>query len=71
MTEIFPLEGHAPKWQLAYSRPKVGYVAQMFWDKDFKFVLPIIYINIDIQTKLEVNWTWIGHLSPQKPPKNH
>ena len=71
MTELRPLEGVAPKWQLAYFGPRIGYYGHIFWDMDFKFVLPIIYINIDIQTKLEVNWTWIGHFSPQKPPKNH
>ena len=54
MTEIFPLEGRAPKWQLAYFRPKVGYFGQMFWDMDFKFVLPIIYHENDGQTTFEV-----------------
>ena len=57
MTELRPLKGVVPKWQLAYFGPKIGYFGHMFWDMDFKFVLPIIYINIDIQTKLEVNWT--------------
>ena len=37
----------------------------MFWDMNFKFVLTIIYINFDIQTKFEVNQTQIGHLSPK------
>ena len=35
----------------------------MFWDMNLKFVLPIIYINFDIQTKFEVNQTQI--LSPK------
>ena len=33
---------------------------------DFKFVLPIIYINIKGKTQLEVNWTQIDHFGPQK-----
>ena len=37
---------------------------------DFKFVLPIIYINIEGQTQLEVNWTQIDH-GGRWPPKNH
>ena len=37
---------------------------------NFKFVLPIIYINFDIiQTKLEVNQTKIGHFIPKKLQK--
>ena len=31
-------------------------------DKDFKFNLPIIYINFDIKNNYEVNQTQIGHL---------
>ena len=36
---------------------------------DFKFVLPIIYINIKGKTQLEVNWTQIDHFGPQKTIK--
>ena len=41
-------------------------VAHIFWDMDFKFVLPIIYINIKGKTRLEVNWTQIDHFGLQK-----
>ena len=33
---------------------------------DFKFVLPIIYINIKGEIQLEVNWSQINHFCPQK-----
>ena len=36
---------------------------------DFKFVLPIISIDIKGQTKLEVNWTQIEHFSLRKNTK--
>ena len=38
-------------------------------DINFKFVLPIIYINFNIQTKFEVNQTKIGHSIPKKLQK--
>ena len=38
---------------------------------NFKFVLPIISINFDIQTKFGVNQTQIGHSIPKKTPKTH
>ena len=38
---------------------------------NFKFVLPIIYINFDIQTNFGVNQTQIGHYIPKKTPKTH
>ena len=38
-------------------------------DMDFKFVLPNIYINFDIQTNFEVNQTQIGHSIPKKSIK--
>ena len=47
MAELFPLEGRAHKWQLAYIGSKVGYFGHFFKDINFKFVLPIIYININ------------------------
>ena len=36
---------------------------------NFKFVLPSIQINVDIQTKFEVNQTQIGHSMPKKLTK--
>ena len=36
-------------------------------DLDFKFVLPIIYINIKGEPQLEVYWTQIDHFGLQKP----
>ena len=38
----------------------------MFWDMKFKFVLPRICINFDVQTKFEVNQTQIGRSILQK-----
>ena len=38
---------------------------------DFKFVLPRIYSNFDIQTNFEVNQTQIIHSIPIDTPKNH
>ena len=38
-------------------------------DMDFKFFLPSIYINVDIQTNFEVNKTQISHAIPKKTPK--
>ena len=35
-------------------------------DMDFKFVLPLIYINFDIQTNFEFNRIQIGHFIPKK-----
>ena len=40
-------------------------------DIDFKFVLPSIYNNFDIQTNFEVNQTQIIHSIPNNTPKNH
>ena len=40
-----------------------------FLDTDFKFVLPSIYNNFDIQTNFEVNQTQIGHYIPKNTPK--
>ena len=40
-------------------------------DMDFKFVLPCIYRNFDIQTNFEVNQTQIIHSIPFNTPKNH
>ena len=40
-------------------------------DMDFKFVLPSIYINFDIQTNFEVNQTQISHSIPKNTPKSH
>ena len=41
----------------------------ILFDVDFKFVLPSININFDIQTKFEVNQTQIGHSVPKKLTK--
>ena len=42
-----------------------------FLDMNFKFVLPIIYINFDIQTKFGINQTQIIHSNSKKTPKTH
>ena len=40
-------------------------------DRDFKFVLPRIYINFDVQTNFEVNQTQISHSIPKNTSKSH
>ena len=40
-------------------------------DMNFKFVLPSIYINFDIQTMFEVYQTKIGYSIFQNTPKTH
>ena len=40
-------------------------------DMDFKFVLPGIYNNFDIQIDFEGNLTQISHSIPKNSPKNH
>ena len=47
---------------LAQKWPMVRYM-------NFRFVLPRIYINFDIQTKFEVNQTQIGHSISKKLQK--
>ena len=43
---------------LAYFGLKISYFGH---NMDFKFVLPIFYINIKGQPQLEVNWIQIDH----------
>ena len=52
----------APKWHLAYFCQLMAILAKLL-DMDFKFVLPSIYSNFDIQTNFKVNQTQIIHLS--------
>ena len=49
--------------------PIDGDFVQMFWDVDFRFVLPSIYIGFDVQTDLRVNRTQIGHFVPKLPKR--
>ena len=65
MAELFLFNVHAPKWHLAYFVPIDGHFGQMFWDMDFTFILPIIYINFNIQTNFEVNRTQISYIIPK------
>ena len=53
MTELFRINVLAQKWHLAYFVTIDGYFGQLFGDMNFKFVLPFIYINLDIQTRLK------------------
>ena len=71
MTELCGINILAQKWHLTYFVPIDGHFGQMFCDMNFKFVLPFIYINFDIQTKFEVNQTKIGHYILQNTPKTH
>ena len=65
MTELCPLEGplegRTPKWWLAYFGPKIGQFGHIFRDFNLQFVLPIIYIKIDVHINFEVNQTQFGH----------
>ena len=61
-----PIESRGKSGVLAYFGLKIGYFGYIFWDMDFKFVLPISYINSKGKTQLEVNWTQIYHFGPQK-----
>ena len=54
MTKLCPLNVLVPKWHLAYFCQLMASLAKLL-DMDFKFVLPSIYINFDIQTNFEVN----------------
>ena len=46
--------------------PKIGYFSHIFKDIDFEFVLLIIYIKIERQTRLEVNRTQNVYFGSQK-----
>ena len=52
---VIPIQSWGKSGVLAYFGLKIGYFGHIYWDMDFKFVLPIIYINIEGQTQLEVN----------------
>ena len=51
---------------MPFSLPIDGHFGRIVWDMDLKFELPIIYINLVIQTNFEVNQTQIGHFIPKK-----
>ena len=57
-----PIESCGKSGVLAYFYLKIDYSGLIFWDMDFKFVLPIIHMNIKGQPQLEVNLTQIDHL---------
>ena len=65
---LCPINVLAQKWHLTYFVPIDG---QMFWDMNFKFVFPSIYIRFDIQTKFEVDQTKTGHSILQKLTIGH
>ena len=46
-----PIQKMGESGILAYFEPKVCHFGHIFWDMDFKFVLPIINIDIDSLTK--------------------
>ena len=71
MAKLWPWEARAPKWRWPILGHKMAILATFFWDMNFKFVLPIIYINFDIQTTFWVNQTQIGYSIPKKTPKTH
>ena len=65
MTKLSQFNVHAPIiWPILCQLMAI--LAELL-DMDFKFVLPGIKINFDIQTNFEVNQTQIGH----SIPKNH
>ena len=49
--------------------PIYGHFGQMIWDMNLIFLLPLIYINFNIQTKFEANQTNIGCFIPKKLTK--
>ena len=69
MTKLCPFNVLVPKWHLAYFVPIMAILAKVF-DMDFKFVLPRIKINFDIQTNFEVNQIQISHSIPKNSPKS-
>ena len=48
---IMPIESWGNSGVLAYLWQKIGYFGHIFWDMDFKFVLPTIVINIKGETQ--------------------
>ena len=61
-----PIQSWGKSGMLVYFVPKIGHI---FWDMDFKFVFPIIFIDIKGKPKLEVNWTQMDHFGLQKTIK--
>ena len=51
-----PIQSWGKRGNLAHFGLKIGYSGHDFWDMDFKFILPTIYINIkkSIGTKLTI-----------------
>ena len=43
---VMPFQSWDKSGVLAYFGQKIGYFGHVFWDMDFKFVLPFIYIDI-------------------------
>ena len=70
MTKLCQFNVNALKWHLAYFVPIKNLMAILakLLDMDFKFVLPLIYINFNIQTNFEVNQTQIGNSIPKNTP---
>ena len=66
---VMPIQSLGKSGFLAYFGLKVGYFGHIYWDMDFKCVLSVIYINIEGQIQLEVNWTQIDHAGLQKATK--
>ena len=64
-----PIESWVKSGILAYFWLQVCYFGHIFWDMDFKFALPLIYINVKGKIQLEVNWTQIDHFGLQKTMK--
>ena len=63
---VMPIESWGKSGVLAYFWLKIGYSDHIFWDMDFKlFVLPIIYIYINVKTQLEVILTLWPLWSPK------
>ena len=44
--KVMPIQSWGKSGVLAYFGLQIGYFGHIFWDMDFKFDLPIIYINI-------------------------
>ena len=59
-----PIQSWGKSGMLVYFVPKIGHI---FWDMDFKFVFPIIFI--DINTIWKSIWLKFAILSSKKPQK--
>ena len=71
MRELCPFNVHSPNGIWPILCQSMAILAKLLDVMEFKFVLPIIYINFNIQTNFEVNRTQIGHFVPKNHKNGH